>query len=136
MIDPSFLSVDDVLELHADQLEWYGGSPGIRDRVGLESAVETPRVTFDGQLLHDGLFAIAAAYAFHIAESQAFVDGNKRAGLNAALVFLLINGWLVADPDGALYDAMIAISAGTMTKQQLAELLQTLALPDTDDEAF
>ena len=70
MIDPSFLSVEDVLELHADQLERYGGSPGIRDRAGLESAVETPRATFDGQLLHDGIFAMGAAYAFHIAESQ------------------------------------------------------------------
>ena len=43
---------------------------------------------------------MAAAYAFHVAESQAFVAGNKRAGLNAALVFLLLNGWEVADPNG------------------------------------
>ena len=98
MIEPRFLTLEDVLSLHEDQLERYGGMAGMRDAGGLESAVETARATFDGQYLHDGLFAMAAAYAFHIAESQAFVDGNKRTGLNAALVFLLLNGWLVRDP--------------------------------------
>jgi death on curing protein len=134
MIDPRFLSVDDVLFLHADQLERHGGSPGLRDPGALESAVETPRATFDGHLLHDGLFVMAAAYAFHIAESQAFVDGNKRAALNAALVFLLLNGWLVVDPDGRLYHAMIDISARSMSKSALANLLEQLADPDPDDE--
>ena len=100
------------------------------------AAVETARATFDGQYLHDGLFSMAAAYAFHIAESQAFVDGNKRAGLNAALVFLLLNGWLVRDPEGALYDAMIAISDRRMKKDGLANLLEQLAIPDPDDEAL
>ena len=98
MIDPIFLSVDDVLSLHADQLARYGGLPGVRDAGGLEAAVEMPRATFGGEYLHADLFSMAAAYAFHIAESQAFVDGNKRAGLNAALVFLLMNGWYVSDP--------------------------------------
>ena len=134
MIDPRFLSVEEVLSLHADQLERYGGSEGVRDRGALESAVETPRATFDGELLHDGLFAIAAAYAFHIAESQAFVDGNKRAALNAALVFMLLNGWVVVDPDEKLYDAMIAISARTMSKTELGELLKQLAVPDPEEE--
>ena len=59
--------------------------------------METPRATFGGEYLHSDLFSMAAAYAFHIAESQAFVDGNKRTGLNAALVFLLMNGLEVVD---------------------------------------
>jgi len=134
--DPVFLSVEDVLALHGEQLERYGGSPGVRDQGGLESAVETPRATFDGEYLHASIFEMAAAYAFHIAESQALVDGNKRTGLNAALVFLLLNGWDVRDPAGRLYDAMIAISARTMSKSGLAELLQELAVPDEEGEAF
>jgi death on curing protein len=134
--DPRFLSLDDVLFLHDDQLERYGGLAGIRDAGAVESAVETPRATFDGEFLHDGVFAMAAAYAVHIAENQGFNDGNKRTALNAALVFLLLNGWHVADPDGHLYDAMIAISARSMTKSGLAKLFQELAVPDEEDEAF
>ena len=52
----------------------------------------TPRVTFGGQFAHEDIHAMAAAYAFHIAQNQPFVDGNKRTGLLAAIVFLDING--------------------------------------------
>jgi death-on-curing protein len=75
---------------------------------------------------------MAAAYAFHIAENQPFVDSNKRTALNAALVFLDINGWLVVDPDERLFDAMIAISARTLDKRGLANLLRALATQETD----
>lgn len=84
--------VEEVLLLRADQLRLFGGSAGIRDRGVLESAVAMPAATFDGELLHTGLFEMAAAYAFHIAEGQPFVDGNKRTALNAALVFLDLMG--------------------------------------------
>jgi death-on-curing protein len=118
-------------------LERYGGLPGVRDAGALEAAVEMARATYDGEYLHGDLFSMAAAYAFHIAESQAFVDGNKRAGLNAALVFLLMNGWQAPDPDGRLYDAMIAIAVRSLDKAGLAELLQALAKPDEEEpEAF
>lgn len=79
MIEPTFLSLEEVLTLHADQLERYGGAAGVRDLGLLESAVETPRATFDGEFLHDGLFAMAAAYAFHIAESQALTETSAQA---------------------------------------------------------
>jgi death-on-curing protein len=138
VIEPIFLSTEDVLSLHADQLELYGGSAGVRDAGALEAAVQTPQATFGGQFLHPDLFSMAAAYAFHIAESQAFVDGNKRAGLNAALVFLLLNGWEVLDPNGRLYDAMIALAVRSMDKAGLAQLFEELARPDEDEnsEAF
>jgi death on curing protein len=130
--DPEFLVVDDVLELHADQLRLFGGSAGLRDRGALESAVATPAATFDGSFLHEDLFAMAAAYAFHIAENQPFLDGNKRAALNAALVFLDINGWVVLDPDMKLYDAMIALSSRSLDKPGFALLLRSLARPTHD----
>ena len=78
---------------------------------------------------------MAAAYAFHIAENQPFLDGNKRTALNAALVFLDINGWLVFDPDGRLFDAMIAISDRSLDKSGFAELFRELAVPapETDE---
>src|SRR4029079_14647196 len=113
--------------MHEDQLRMFGGSPGIRDRGGLESADATPSATFDGRFLHHGLFDMAAAYAFHLAENQPFVDGNKRTALNAALVFLDINGWIVSDPHLRLYDAMIALSRRALDKRGLATLFGELA---------
>lgn len=133
-LEPLFLSVEDVLELHSDQLRFYGGSAGIRDRGALDSAVATPAATFDKAYLHDNLFLMAAAYAFHIAENQPFLDGNKRAALNAALVFLDINGWLVLDPDERLFDAMIALSSRELDKQGLAVLFRNLARPITESD--
>ena len=82
-----FLSVADALELHDLQLEAYGGATGIRAPDLLESAIMTPQASFGGQYVHNGIFEMAAAYAFHIAENQPFVDGNKRTALAAALVF-------------------------------------------------
>jgi len=63
-----------VLALHDDQLRLFGGSTGIRDLNALESAVATPASTFDGAFLHDDIFQMAAAYCFHIADNQPFVD--------------------------------------------------------------
>jgi death-on-curing protein len=125
--DPVFLDVEDVLLIHEEQLPRYGGSPGIRDRGLLESAVAMPRATAGGEYAHQDLFSMAAAYSFHIAQNQPFVDGNKRTGLLAALVFLDLNGIVIRDPGGALYEAMIAIAERRMDKPGLAALLGELA---------
>jgi death-on-curing protein len=127
--DPVFLDVDDVLSMHDDQLHHFGGSAGIRDQGALESAVAVPSSTFDGAYLHADLFEMAAAYAFHIAENQPFLDGNKRTGLNAAVVFLDLNGWLVLDPDERLADAILQLAGRRLDKRGLADLLRELSRP-------
>ena len=124
---PEFLEVEDVLALHAEALRRFGGRPGVRDPGLLESAVGQARAIFGGAWLHPDLFSMAAAYAFHIAENQVFVDGNKRAALGAALMFLDLNEIELDDPDGRLYGAMIAISAGELDKAGLARLFHELA---------
>jgi death on curing protein len=124
---PDFLTVEEVLFLHEEQLERYGGAPGLRDLGALESAVATPQVTFDGKWMHSDLFAMASAYAFHIAQNQPFIDGNKRTGLAASLVFLDLNGVQVEDPYQRLYDAMIALAEHQLDKEGLASLLRELA---------
>jgi len=125
--DPDFLSLEDVLLLHEEQLARYGGGAGLRNPGALDSAVAMPRATFGGELFHEDLFAMAAAYAFHIAQNQPFVDGNKRTGLTAALVFLDLNGSSVADPEGKLYTAMLEIADKRLDKKGLAALLRALA---------
>ncbi len=126
---PEFLTLDDVLALHDQQIANYGGSPGIRDQGLLESAVMTPQASFGGQFVHGSLFEMAAAYAFHIAENQPLVDGNKRTALASALVFLRLNGFATPDPKGELYGAMISISARKLDKAGMAALLERLATP-------
>jgi len=63
---------------------------------------------------------------YHMAESQAFVDGNKRAALDVALTFLAINGFEIEDEEMELYDAMIAIAEKRMSKEQIADLFERL----------
>src|SRR5829696_6639768 len=127
MIEPEFLTLDDVLLIHDEQLKAYGGIQGIRDKGLLESAVMMPQASFGGEYLHTDLFEMAAAYAFHIAENQPFLDGNKRTALVSALVFLDINGFEVLDDEMKLYDAMIAIANKEMDKYDLAELFKRLS---------
>ncbi len=90
------------------------------------SPSESPKATFDGTDLYPTIFLKAAAYVYHLAESQAFVDGNKRAALDVALTFLAINGFDVEDEQMELYDAMIAIAEKKMSKEQLADLFKKL----------
>lgn len=126
MIEPIFLTVAEVLKIHGEQLDAYGGIHGIRDESLLESAVMTPQASFGGEYLHGNLFEMAAAYAFHIAENQPFLDGNKRTALVSALTFLDINGHVILDPDGSLYSIMIDIANKSADKYDLAEVLRSL----------
>lgn len=126
--EPDFLSVEDVAQIHDEQIAVYGGATGVRDHGLLESAVAMPRASFGEAYLHEDLAHMAAAYAFHIAQNQPFLDGNKRTGLVAALVFLELNGITVLDPQERLYDAMIAIAGRRMDKDGLAELLRELSV--------
>ena len=72
-------------------------------------------------------FGMAAAYAFHIAENQPFVDGNKRTGLNCALTFLKLNGILIKCPGNELFQAMIDVGNRRLSKEGLSRLLENWA---------
>lgn len=127
MSEPRFLTLEDVLEQHDLSLERYGGLSGVRDQNGLEGAVQQPMNTyFYG---HGDIFDVAAAYAFHIAQAQAFLDGNKRAGVGAALGFLAINKVQVLTDDLTLYRMVIEIAERRCDKVQLAAFLRQSALP-------
>ncbi|MFH0901755.1 MAG: type II toxin-antitoxin system death-on-curing family toxin [Pseudomonadota bacterium] len=124
---PEFLDLEDVLELHALQLARYGGVDGLRDRGLLESALAQPQATFDGAFVHDGLFVMAAAYLFHIVQNHPFVDGNKRTGLLATLVFLDLNGISITHGSPGLYELTLGVAEGRVTKTAAAETLRRIA---------
>jgi len=129
-MEPLFLTLAEVIDIHNDQIKRYGGAAGARDLGLLESAISVPQSGFGGQFLHSSLFEMAAAYAFHISENQPFVDGNKRTALAAALIFLEMNGILIKDPRDRLYDAMIKLATHRLGKKALAALLKELAKTD------
>jgi death-on-curing protein len=123
--EPKFLTLAEALYLHDESLVRYGGSPGIREPGLVESALGSAQNTF--WYGRGGAFEIAAAYAYHIAEAQAFVDGNKRTVAAAAISFLRKNGFRFSKDDGSLYQAMIAIAEKRLDKTGLAAVLKQLS---------
>ena len=124
--EPVFLTREQIDIIHRDQLNAWGGMPGMRNDSGLESAIAQPlNVYFYG----DGdLYEIAAAYAYHIAGSQAYLDGNKRTGIQAALDFLEINGIDTSGlPEMETYETMIKVARHELDRSGLAAFFrQTL----------
>jgi death-on-curing protein len=122
-----FLEIADILDLHQESLQRYGGATGVREAGLLDSALAAAHNTF---LYSNGdEFEIAATYAFHIAESQCFFDGNKRTGISAALLFLKLNN-IAAHGTPAiekqLLDAMIGIAKHELDKTGLASLFREI----------
>ena len=115
-----FLAMDEVLSIHAHQVQTYGGILGIRDIGMLEAAIAMPQAAYADQYVHGDVFEMAAAYLFHICKNHAFVDGNKRCALACALVFLGLNGYsLSADADD-LYALVDGTAASQVTKSEIS----------------
>ena len=119
MPTPKFLSLDEVLELHADQISSFGGTPGVRDEGLLESALAQPQATFGGDFLHPTISEQAAAYLYHIAMNHPFIDGNKRTAFAVMDTFLRLNGCALNLTDDGVYDLVMRVARGTMTKEEL-----------------
>ena len=120
-MEPLFLTLDEVIVIHRDQIDRYGGSLGVRDWGLLKSAVAMPAAAFGGQYLHTDLCEMASAYLFHIVQNHPFIDGNKRVGAVAADVFLALNGVeLIADQDDYA-NLVLSVARGQMSKSAAAE---------------
>jgi len=120
LAEPVFLTLDEVLAIHADQIRRYGGSHGVRDLGLLSSAVAMPQASFGGVYLHTSLAEMAAAYLFHIAQNHPFVDGNKRAALAAALAFIWLNDQCLEAGEDELTELVMGIAAGRLSKADAA----------------
>jgi len=124
MKDILFLTLAEVVDIHCNQIRLYGGLPGIRNINLLSSAIAMPHASFHGEYLHNDIYEMAAAYAFHIGKNHPFIDGNKRTALVSALVFLELNGISISDSQGKLYDAMLDLSTGKLNKSEFASILR------------
>jgi len=122
--EPEFLTREIIDAIHEEQINAYGGLHGVRDENALESAIAAAQNVY-----HYGggdVYETAAAYAYHLAESQAYLDGNKRTGAQAAFVYLEGCGVDCSRlPEQQTYDAMIKIATHEMSRSDLAEYFRS-----------
>jgi len=119
-MEPTFLTLDEIVAIHLNQIQRYGGTEGVRDWGLLQSAVAMPQASFGGQFLHSDVFELAAAYLFHLVQNHPFVDGNKRVGAVAAYVFLLLNEWQLIAGNDSYAEIVISVARGETVKSELA----------------
>jgi len=123
------LTVDIVKEIHRAVIEAFGGLHGIRDEGLLASAVAAPQATFGGESPFADLIEIAAAYLFYICRNHAFNDGNKRAAMAAAIVFLRLND-VEPSPDSADWETLVLdVAASRIDREQTTARLRKLISP-------
>ena len=127
-----FLSLAEVLRLHAAIIEATGGSPGVRDLGQFESATAQPHATFDGNDVYPELVDKAAALGFSLIQGHAFVDGNKRVGHAAMEVFLLLNGFELEAAVDEQEATIIAVASGSMSQTELATWLRGRLVSSSD----
>ncbi len=115
-----YLSLDEVIDLHARVIGLYGGMPGVRDEGALASCLSQPQTHVFGHEPFATLYEKAAAYCFFIVRNHPFFDGNKRTGFIAALHFLLVNDVTPRFDEDHLYDVILAVAKGEAGVQELA----------------
>jgi death-on-curing protein len=117
--EPIWVELEVVLAIHDEQLAEHGGQPGVRDAGLLESALARPRNQFSyGET---SIARLAASYAFGISRNHPFLDGNKRTSLVVAELFLELNGYELAAADAQCVTTFLALAAGDLTEDQLAD---------------
>ena len=118
MSEPRWLTVQQAVLMHAEQLALFGGPAGLRDVGLLEAAIDRPRNKW--AYGEREMAALAASYAFGFAKNHPFVDGNKRAAFMAMTVFLLKNEVAVEFPQGEAVARIIELAAGAIGERELA----------------
>jgi len=122
-----FLTLDEVLVAHEEQIRLFGGASGIRDTGLLLSAMGNVEATFGGVFLHETIFEMAAACLHGICRNHPFVDGNKRTALSAALTFLDANHVEVHASESELVDLVISVAGGKTSKAAVAVFFEDRA---------
>jgi death on curing protein len=122
MSEPRWITKNQVVRMHAEQLAIFGGPVGIRDEGLLESAVGRPPNKY--AYGEEDLAKLAAAYAFGLARNHPFVDGNKRAAFMTMMTFLRKNGVRFAPAEAVATEAMVALAAGDVDEDGLSRWIR------------
>ena len=115
------LSREQILMLHTQLIQQTGGSDGVRDYNLLDSALETPFQSFGGDELYPTIQAKAARLGYGLIKNHCMIDGNKRIGTHAMLVFLALNGIELKYTQKELYETILDVAAGNMEYEGLLQ---------------
>lgn len=119
-----YLTRVQVVKLHGALIETSGGSLGIRDEGMLDSALEAPLQTFDGRALFPSILDKATRLAFGLIKNHPFVDGNKRIGTHAMLIFLSLNGVTLSYSDSELINIMFKVASSQAQERDLYQWIE------------
>ena len=119
-----FLTTEQVLEIHREMIERYGGDGAIRNLGLIDAAVAMPRQAFGGRCLHPSIASMAAAYLHHLSLNHGFVDGNKRTAAAAALVFLDANRRELALTIDELERLTLDVASSGLDKARLIQVFE------------
>lgn len=119
-----YITLEQVLVIHQDQIDRYGGSSGLRELSLLESAVFRPQTTFSGEDLYKSHFDKAAALLHSLVLNHAFIDGNKRTGTVASIVYLKLNGISLAIQESELVEKIALIEKEKWGIEKISQWLE------------
>lgn len=130
MKEPVWIRDFEALALHAQQIQFFGGSDGVRDPDLLASALARPQNRFAYAKPPATMAELAAAYAFGLSSNHPFIDGNKRTAMHVSFVFLESNGCPVTASQEEAYRAFMRLAEGKMTEQELAAWFTVNSKPE------
>ena len=119
-----YLKLEEILRLHFQVVKDYGGSHGVRDEERLLSAVEAPKQRAFGVEQYLSVWLKAAVYIHNLILDHPFVDGNKRAGVVCAGIFLGRNGYKFTAEPKALENYAVSIAADKLSTEEIAAWLK------------
>lgn len=128
-LNPKFLTSTQVISLHKDQIDQFGGSHGVKDEGLLLSALGQPESGFGDEYFHKDLYEMAAAYLFHLVKNHAFNDGNKRIAALTAAVFLQVNGLYVTADEAEFEKLVLDAAQSFVSKDEIAEFFRKNTTP-------
>ena len=120
-----FLTFQEVNLINSNQINQYGGVYGLRDEKLLDSAINYPQAAFNEKYLHPNIYRMASAYMYALIKNHPFIDGNKRTGTAAAILFLAFNNVTVMTYNDELVDLAITIAESKINEPEIAQFLKS-----------
>jgi death-on-curing protein len=124
-----YLTFEEILRLHFQVVEDYGGSHGVRSEDRFESVVEAPTVEVFEVEQYPGMYLKAAVYLRNIVKDHPFVDGNKRTGITVSTVYLMRNGTVLTTSPKELEDFTISVTTEHLDVPAIASWFETHSQP-------